>query len=40
MSPPPPPPVVFSAYEDLVNADPEGVELVREKMMEFWPRMT
>ena len=34
MSPPPPPPVVFSAYEDLVNADPEGVEMVREKMME------
>ena len=40
MSPPPPPPVVFSAYDDLVSADPEGVELVREKMMEFWPRMS
>jgi hypothetical protein len=38
-SPPPPPPVKHGAYEDLLAADPEGMELAREKMMEFWPQL-
>ena len=38
-SPPPPPPVVHGAYEDLLAADPEGMEIAREKIMEFWPEM-
>ena len=39
-SPPPPPPVKHSALEDLLASDPEGMELAREKMMEFWPQLT
>ena len=39
-SPPPPPPVRHGAYEDLLAADPEGMEIAREKMMEFWPQMS
>lgn len=39
-SPPPPPPVRHGAFEDLLAADPEGMELAREKMMEFWPQLT
>ena len=38
-SPPPPPPATTSAYADLVESDPEGVELVREKLFEFWPKL-
>ena len=38
-SPPPPPPDATSAYGDLVESDPEGVELVREKLFEFWPKL-
>ena len=38
-APPPPPPVVSGAFRDLVASDPEGVELVREKMLEFWPKL-
>ena len=38
-SPPPPPPDATSAYADLVESDPEGVELVREKLFEFWPKL-
>ena len=38
-SPPPPPPVVHGPYEDLLAADPEGMELAREKIMEFWPQL-
>ena len=36
-SPPPPPPVVHGPYEDLLAADPEGMEIAREKILEFWP---
>jgi len=39
MSPPPPPPASSTAFTELVANDPEGVELVREKMMEFWPSL-
>jgi len=39
-SPPPPPPVVHGPYEDLLQADPEGMELAREKMLEFWPQLS
>ena len=39
-SPPPPPPVKHGAYEDLLAADPEGMELAREKMLEFWPQLS
>ena len=39
-SPPPPPPVRHGAFEDMLAADPEGMELAREKMMEFWPQLT
>jgi hypothetical protein len=39
-SPPPPPPVKHGALEDLLLADPEGMELAREKMMEFWPQLS
>jgi hypothetical protein len=39
-SPPPPPPVKHGAYDDLVAADPEGMELAREKMLEFWPQLS
>ena len=36
MSPPPPPPATSTAFTELVANDPEGVELVREKLMELW----
>jgi hypothetical protein len=39
MSPPPPPPATSTAFTELVANDPEGVELVREKMMELWPSL-
>ena len=39
-TPPPPPPATTSAYADLVESDPEGVELVREALLEFWPKMS
>ena len=29
-APPPPPPVTLGAYDDLVKADPEGMEALRE----------
>ena len=38
-SPPPPPPVKHGAYEDLLASDPEGMEIAREKIMEFWPEL-
>ena len=38
--PPPPPPARFGPYHDLVAADPEGVEELREKLLEFWPSLT
>ena len=38
-SPPPPPPVTFGAYETLVRDDPAGMELLREKLEEFWPAL-
>ena len=39
-SPPPPPPVRHGAYEDLLASDPEGMELAREKILEFWPQLS
>ena len=39
MSPPPPPPATSPAFTELVANDPEGVEMVREKMMELWPSL-
>ena len=39
-SPPPPPPVKHGPYEDLLAADPEGMEIAREKILEFWPQMS
>lgn len=39
-SPPPPPPATFGAYHDLAGADPEGMETLREKLLEFWPSLT
>ena len=39
-SPPPPPPVKFGPYDDLVSDDPEGVELVRERLFEFFPSLS
>lgn len=39
-SPPPPPPAKVGAYYDLVAADPEGMENLREKILEFWPSLT
>ena len=39
-SPPPPPPVKHGAYEDLLQSDPEGMEIAREKMLEFWPQLS
>ena len=39
-SPPPPPPATFGAFHDLAAADPEGMELLREKLVEFWPSLT
>jgi hypothetical protein len=39
MSPPPPPPATSTAFTELVANDPEGVEMVREKMMELWPSL-
>jgi hypothetical protein len=38
-APPPPPPAVFGAFEDLVANDPEGVEIVREKLYEVFPAL-
>ena len=38
-SPPPPPPVTFGAYEALVKDDPAGMEVLREKLEEFWPAL-
>ena len=39
-APPPPPPVVHGPYEDLLASDPEGIEIAREKLMEFWPQLS
>lgn len=39
-SPPPPPPATFGPFHDMVAADPEGMEALREKMLEFWPALT
>ena len=39
-SPPPPPPVKHGAYEDLLVSDPEGMDIAREKMLEFWPQLS
>jgi hypothetical protein len=39
-APPPPPPVIHGPYEDLLASDPEGMEIAREKLMEFWPQLS
>lgn len=39
-SPPPPPPSTFGSFHDLVAADPDGMEELREKISEFWPSLT
>lgn len=39
-TPPPPPPVVHGSFEDLVQADPEGMELARDKILELWPQLS
>lgn len=39
-SPPPPPPATFGAFHDLSSADPEGMENLREALLEFWPSLT
>ncbi len=39
-SPPPPPPATFGIFHDLSAADPEGMETLREKLLEFWPSLT
>jgi hypothetical protein len=39
-SPPPPPPSQFGSFHDLVAADPDGMEEVRERILEFWPSLT
>jgi len=39
-SPPPPPPATFGAFHDLSSADPEGMETLREALLEFWPSLT
>ena len=38
--PPPPPPATFGNYHDLVAADPEGMEDLRERLLEYWPSLT
>lgn len=39
MEPPPPPPAAANAYERLVQEDPEGVEEVRRKLEDWFPRL-
>lgn len=39
-APPPPPPFKHAALEDMLASDPEGMELAREKMLEFWPQLS
>tara|TARA_B110000259_G_scaffold121001_1_gene137442 strand:- start:1012 stop:1491 length:480 start_codon:yes stop_codon:yes gene_type:complete len=39
-APPPPPPVVHGPLEDLLKDDPSGMDLAREKMLEFWPQLS
>jgi hypothetical protein len=39
-SPPPPPPSQFGSFHDLVAADPDGMEEVREKLLEVFPSLT
>ena len=39
-SPPPPPPSQFGSFHDLVAADPDGMEELREKILEFFPSLT
>ena len=39
-APPPPPPIALGAYDELVRSDPEGVEAVREFLLEAWPSLT
>ena len=39
-SPPPPPPVSFGAFHDLVAADPDGMELLREMLLDAFPSLT
>lgn len=39
-APPPPPPITdATAFRRLVAGDPDGVELVREKMLDCWPSL-
>ena len=38
-SPPPPPPAEFGNYDRLIEDDPSGWQLVRDKVMSFWPRL-
>tara|TARA_Y100000389_G_C17469136_1_gene528661 strand:+ start:4191 stop:8210 length:4020 start_codon:yes stop_codon:yes gene_type:complete len=38
-SPPPPPPAEFGNYDALIEDDPSGWQLVRDKLMSFWPRL-
>jgi hypothetical protein len=39
-APPPPPPIIIGPYDDLVKSDPEGMELLRETLLELWPSLT
>ena len=39
-SPPPPPPVSFGAFHDLVAADPDGMERLREMLLDAFPSLT
>ena len=39
-TPPPPPPATFGAFHDLSSADPEGMENLRGKLLEYWPSLT
>ena len=39
-SPPPPPPSQFGGFHDLVAADPDGMEELREMLLECWPSLT
>ena len=39
-SPPPPPPMEMSAYQDLVDDDPEGFIEVRRRLESFFPKLS
>lgn len=39
-APPPPPPATFGPYAQLTTSDPEGMEKLRETLLDLWPSLS